>query len=255
MNDFSLWVLLTAVLSIGIFIQAAAGFAAGLLIVSVLSWYGYPIPEAQAALIVATIPQNLLGMWQFRKFVPWRQIMWPATGRLLFMPIGIEALHWLELVSVETLKQIVGGIVLMVTLSVCFVQPTPRPTLHKAGDFWRFRFQDFCKGWLVWAAGHGDVGSSSRLGHQTHSRLSLYDVFDQHHSHLWFDGAVVRQAVDRTFAHHARAVASNADCHSPRFESWYKARCKAPEAGHDCDPDHHRHRSGGRTMTCPAAWF
>ncbi len=146
MTDLSLWILLTVVLSIGIFIQAAAGFAAGLLIVSVLSWYGYPIPEAQAALIVATIPQNLLGMWQFRKFVPWRQVVWPATGRLLFMPIGIETLHWLELVSVETLKQIVGGIVLLVTLSVCFIQPTPRPTLHKGWAFLAFPISGFLQG-------------------------------------------------------------------------------------------------------------
>ncbi len=53
-----------------IFIQAAAGFAAGLLIVSVLSWYGYPIPEAQAALIVATIPQNCWGCGSFVSSFP-----------------------------------------------------------------------------------------------------------------------------------------------------------------------------------------
>ncbi len=146
MTDLSLWILLSVVLSLGIFIQAAAGFAAGLLIVSILSWYGYPIPEAQAALIVATIPQNLLGMWQFRRFVPWRQVVWPAVGRLLFMPIGVEALHWLELVSVETLKQIVGGIVLLVTLSVCFIQPTPRPQLPKGWAFLAFPISGFLQG-------------------------------------------------------------------------------------------------------------
>src|SRR6056297_1056188 len=60
---------LVLILCYGIFVQSAAGFAAGLLIVPSLLWFGYLIPESQTSLLVATIPQNLWGVWAFRRSV------------------------------------------------------------------------------------------------------------------------------------------------------------------------------------------
>ena len=54
------------ILCAGIFVQAAAGFAAGLVIVPALLWCGYSIPAAQCSLLVATIPQNIWGVWSLR---------------------------------------------------------------------------------------------------------------------------------------------------------------------------------------------
>ena len=130
MNDLITLLPLAIVLCLGIFAQAASGFAAGLLIVSTLVWLGYPIPEAQASLIVATIPQNLWGVWKFRESVSVTRLIWPATGRLLCLPIGIAILYEMETLSTETIKQVVAGIMLATTITICTLNPRPREQLH-----------------------------------------------------------------------------------------------------------------------------
>lgn len=146
MNDLLTLLPLAIVLCMGIFAQAASGFAAGLLIVSTLVWFGYPIPEAQASLIVATIPQNLWGVWKFRDAVSLKQVAWPATGRILSLPIGIAVLHSMESLSVETIKQIVGGVMLAITLSICVLRPRPREHLHWGWGWVAFPLSGFLQG-------------------------------------------------------------------------------------------------------------
>jgi uncharacterized protein len=146
MNDLPSLLPLAIVLCAGIFAQAASGFAAGLLIVSALVWFGYPIPEAQASLIVATIPQNVWSVWKFRDCVSIKQVAWPATGRLLSLPLGIFALHAMESLSMETIKQIVGGVMLTITLTICFLNPTPRENLHWGWSWLAFPLSGFLQG-------------------------------------------------------------------------------------------------------------
>jgi uncharacterized protein len=121
----------------GIFIQAAAGFAAGLIIVPALFWYGYPIPEAQAALLVATIPQNVWGFWSFRKSVPLDRIVWPGIARIVFFPVGVWILLSMESLDRSILGQIVSGFMLAATLATILIRPKPQQRL---APFW---------GWLT----------------------------------------------------------------------------------------------------------
>ncbi len=138
--------LLAGVLCVGIFAQAASGFAAGLLIITTLVWFGYPIPEAQALLIVATIPQNLWGAWEFRESISPKQIAWPAFGRLLFLPLGILLLEAMESLSVETIKQLVSGIMLAITMAVCVLNPRPRQRLPWGWGWLSFPLSGFLQG-------------------------------------------------------------------------------------------------------------
>jgi uncharacterized membrane protein YfcA len=137
---------LTIVLCIGIFAQAASGFAAGLLIVSMLIWLGYSIPEAQASLIVATVPQNLWGVWKFRDSISVRQVTWPAVGRLAFLPVGIGVLWSLEALPLDRVKQVVGGVMLAITLAICFFRPVPRKKLHTGWGMLAFPVSGFLQG-------------------------------------------------------------------------------------------------------------
>lgn len=137
---------LAIVLCIGIFAQAASGFAAGLLIVSMLIWLGYSIPEAQASLIVATIPQNMWGVWKFRDSVSVKQVAWPAVGRLASLPIGIGVLWTMESLPMDRIKQIVGGVMLVITLALCFFQPTPHKSLHPGWGILAFPLSGFLQG-------------------------------------------------------------------------------------------------------------
>ena len=146
MIDWNSQLPLAIVLCVGIFAQAASGFAAGLLIVSTLIWFGYSIPEAQASLIVATIPQNLWGVWKFREAIVVKQIAIPAMGRLFSLPFGIAMLSLMEGLSIETVKQVVGGLMLAITLMICFFQPAPREQLHWGWSWLAFPVSGFLQG-------------------------------------------------------------------------------------------------------------
>ena len=80
MFDIQTFLILGLVLSLGTFVQAASGFAAGLLIISVLVWLGYGIPEAQVALLIAT-PLLLAGVSYNNRGIIWqRDRPWSSGG-------------------------------------------------------------------------------------------------------------------------------------------------------------------------------
>lgn len=118
--------ILTVVLSVGIFIQASSGFAAGLLTIPLLLLSGYfGIPEAQAALLVSTVPQNLYGVWSFREEIRGRDLVLPGVMRLLGLPLGALLLYLIEGLPRQTLHQGVGAGVIVVTLSILLLRPRP----------------------------------------------------------------------------------------------------------------------------------
>jgi uncharacterized membrane protein YfcA len=137
---------LAIVLSLGTFIQSASGFAAGLLIMSILVWAGYPIPEAQIALLIATIPQNIWGVWSFRDAIEPKRLVWPAIGRLGFLPVGIATLWWMDTLPPERIKQVVGGLLLAITLTIVFLRVSPRQHLHPAWGWIAFPASGFLQG-------------------------------------------------------------------------------------------------------------
>ncbi len=134
------------ILCIGIFVQSAAGFAAGLFIVPALMWFGYSIPEAQTSLLVATIPQNLWGVWTLRDAISFSKLKVPGFTRILFLPIGIAVLQTLEAYSVITLRQVVGGVVLAVTIAMMVFNPRPQAQLHRGWAFLAFPLSGFLQG-------------------------------------------------------------------------------------------------------------
>lgn len=146
MEELFTYLPLIAILCFGIFVQSAAGFAAGLLIVPAMLWCGYKLPEAQVSLLVATIPQNLWGVWSFKDQISVRQTVWPGAGRLAFLPLGIITLSSLEAFSPVTLRQVVGGFVLVATLGIMFFRPQPRENLHYGWGLLAFPVSGFLQG-------------------------------------------------------------------------------------------------------------
>ncbi len=162
MLDLATFVTLGIVLSLGTFIQSASGFAAGLLIISTLVWIGYPIPEAQIALLIATVPQNIWGVWSLRDAIRPRQLFWPAIGRLAFLPLGIAALYWMDTLPPARIKQVVGGVLLVITLAITLFRVSPRERLHPLWGWLAFPLSGFLQGlvgmggpaMVLWVQGH-----------------------------------------------------------------------------------------------------
>ncbi len=134
------------ILCFGIFVQAAAGFAAGLLIIPCLMWSGYGVPEAQTSLLVATIPQNLWGVHSFRDQISVKQTAWPGLGRVLFLPVGVFVLSQMETVSPVMLRQLVGAVVFLATLGIMFFRPAPRQQLDVKWGLLAFPLSGFLQG-------------------------------------------------------------------------------------------------------------
>ncbi len=137
---------LALILCLGIFVQAAAGFGGGLLIVPSLLWLGYSIPSAQCSLLVATIPQNVFGVWTLRDSIEPKQLVWPSVARIVFLPLGIWVLWAMESLPVETIRQIVGGVVLVATISIMLVRPTPQASIRPIWGILAFPASGFFQG-------------------------------------------------------------------------------------------------------------
>jgi hypothetical protein len=137
---------LTLILCAGIFVQSAAGFAAGLLIVPALLWCGYSIPAAQCSLLVATIPQNVWGVWSLRESVSVQQVVWPGIGRVSFLPLGMWTLQSMETLETGTIRQIVGGIVLAATVAIMVFRPAPHEKLSPVWGMIAFPLSGFLQG-------------------------------------------------------------------------------------------------------------
>lgn len=140
------FVSLALILSLGIFVQASAGFAAGLIIIPILLWSGFSIPAAQASMLVATIPQNCWGVWSFRESIPVRRVAWPGVGRVLFLPIGCLVLVKLQEFPIDQIKQVVGAVVLTVTIAIIFFKPKRRQELHPGWAMVTFPISGFFQG-------------------------------------------------------------------------------------------------------------
>ncbi|MEL6104997.1 MAG: TSUP family transporter [Planctomycetota bacterium] len=141
------WLGVATILSLGIFVQAAAGFAAGLLIIPTMLWMGYPIPEASMALLVATVPQNLFGVYSLRESIEPKRLTWPGLGRISFLPLGVLALAWVEQnYPVIRIRQFVGAVVLTVTIATILYNPKPRASLHPGWGLLAFPTSGFLQG-------------------------------------------------------------------------------------------------------------
>lgn len=134
------------VVCVGIFVQSVAGFAAGLIIVPLMLLAGHGIPEAQAALLVATIPQNILGVYRFRESIEWSSLRLPMVLRLVALPVGVMTLSAVDNFPVGVTRQIVGGVVIGCVVMLTMFRPTSRSNVHTGWTYLAFLSSGFFAG-------------------------------------------------------------------------------------------------------------
>jgi len=109
-------------------------------------WFGYSIPAAQCSLLVATIPQNLWGVWTLRDAIPIRKVIAPGLARIVFLPLGVWGVWSMDSLPSETIRQIVGAAVLLVTISIMAIKPTPREKISPIWAMVAFPISGFLQG-------------------------------------------------------------------------------------------------------------
>ena len=134
------------VVSIGVFTQATTGFAGGLVILPLMLWAGHGIPEAQAAMLTATVPQNLWGVYQFRATIKARALILPTSLRFVALPIGIAVLHRVDGLPMDQIRQLVGAVVITCVTLLLVLRPKPRKDLPTGWTFVAFLASGFFAG-------------------------------------------------------------------------------------------------------------
>lgn len=145
--DITAFSILAVVLTVGILIQASSGFAAGLLAIPVLLLSGsFAIPEAQAAILVSTVPQNIYGVWAFRHEVRGRDLIFPAGLRLLGLPVGALILYQVESFPRDAIHQGVGASVVALAVAMIILRPKPQAAISPVYSVPAFFLSGFLQG-------------------------------------------------------------------------------------------------------------
>jgi uncharacterized protein len=168
--DLHQFLFLGAILCAGIFVQSATGFAAGLLIIPLLLFSGFSLPESQCAMLVASIPQNVWGVWALKEHIEPRKIVGPSLLRLTFLPLGVAALYCMRDFPANSIRQVVGAAVLLATTALVLIRPIPRAKLPQFWSWIVFPLSGFLHGLLgmggpplvMWVQSHDWTTERSR---------------------------------------------------------------------------------------------
>ena len=126
--------------------QSVTGFASGLIIIPLMLWAGHGIPEAQAALLIATIPQNILGVYRFRNTIDYQVLKIPMVLRLLSLPLGIATLRLVDDFPVTAARQLVGLVVIGCVILLTYSKPKGGSTVSLPWTLLAFSTSGFFAG-------------------------------------------------------------------------------------------------------------
>lgn len=127
-------------------LQAMIGFAAAMFGIPLLMLCGFEMPEAQVIVITAMFPQNVLAVWQLRKEIRWQEWIVPALIRVLFLPIGIFVMGWMQESAKPLLRQVVGIVILAATLIQIFNRRSTKSEGSTASMIGTFSLSGFLQG-------------------------------------------------------------------------------------------------------------
>ena len=106
-----------AAVFVGLFVQAAVGFGAGLFSVPLMMWAGLELPVAIAVLLSVVFFQTAWQSWVYREAMPYRAVGAMVVPRLVGTPLGIWLLGTLSIAS-ETRLQVLLGLFLLLAVTV-----------------------------------------------------------------------------------------------------------------------------------------
>ncbi len=127
------YILYSAILCGGSFLQGAVGFGFGLFSTPFLVWGGASLSEAIIMVCVNSFFQSLLGALSMKKDIHWKEVLGWNVFRFLTVPLGIWLLFHIQSLSKSQVKQFIGIMLLIVLCIRVFVKVTPKEKLHA---FW-----------------------------------------------------------------------------------------------------------------------
>jgi len=112
-----------SVLTLGAFMQSAAGFGFGLFAVPALLILGFPLPQAIMLTVAGSAVQKILGVIELRKSVNWRELRPLIISGLLTLPLGLWFMIRLTEAGKTTAGRVVAVLIVVLLLLRRFVVP------------------------------------------------------------------------------------------------------------------------------------
>ncbi len=146
-SDITLYLTVGAILFAASTVQGTVGFAAGLFGIPLLVLFGgVETPEAIMTMLLASLIQNLGGVFKLWREIDFREMIGPILIRLFFIPLGVLALRWAVTLPPQNVKAILGGVLLMLVLLQWFFAPTHAMKLHAVWSWVAFSASGFLVG-------------------------------------------------------------------------------------------------------------
>ena len=105
-----------SIMILGSIIQSSSGFGFGLFAVPLLLFMGFNLPETVIIVVIGSAIQKITALTQLWKAADWKgQAPFMAVG-LASLPLGIYCMYRVSFLSQDSVKQIIGVIVLLLLL-------------------------------------------------------------------------------------------------------------------------------------------
>jgi uncharacterized membrane protein YfcA len=138
--------IIALVMTFGSVLQGMVGFASGLLGVPMLVVCGFSLVEATVINFISTGVQNATGAVQLWNNLDPRELVWPATLRMVGLPLGVFALGLTEGLDHGVVNQIIGVVLLMLVVLLAGFRVQPRERLHQGWTLVTFVSSGFLMG-------------------------------------------------------------------------------------------------------------
>ncbi len=126
---------LCVILFFAAMVQSMVGFAFTLVALPFLLFAGWPLPQAVAVSTIGSTIQRLMIVSHLRNEVDWWTLRPMMIVGLIFLPIGIFVLREVSFLSRDTVKQIVGFLIISVLAVQWFAKIEPREAISKGWGY------------------------------------------------------------------------------------------------------------------------
>ncbi|MDA0321468.1 MAG: sulfite exporter TauE/SafE family protein [Verrucomicrobia bacterium] len=127
-------VALGALFMLSAFVQGVIGFGFALLALPVMLGLGLSLPQAVLTVTIGASVQMGWAAFAMRDSIPWRRLAPVCIVAMLTTPIGIWLLQFVSTQGTSIVRQVIGGIILLVVTAWWTIRPKPRAKLGWGWD-------------------------------------------------------------------------------------------------------------------------
>ncbi|MCU0286004.1 MAG: sulfite exporter TauE/SafE family protein [Acidobacteria bacterium] len=103
-------------LILGGIIQSSSGFGFGLFIIPILLFLGFGLAPTVIIVVIGSAIQKLTAVQYLKQHLDWKEIMPFVLIGLIGMPLGIYAMYKIANMNQPVIKQVIGGLVLVMLI-------------------------------------------------------------------------------------------------------------------------------------------